>query len=180
VAARYGCEGKGRAHRKRAADHLLCEVLISLGEYDKAIASASDVINSGVYRLMTSRFGSEKERPGDVFSDLFRDGNQNRSSGNLESIYVWQIEENTQGGGGTVGKQYAPKLGTLFSKHKIPDGISMLITDSMGRGVGRSRLSPHTIYTIWGEQLQQRHAQLAFQYAQGILLQQSCIRAVLR
>ena len=73
---------------KAAADHLLTEVYISLGQYEEAVASANKVIDSGLYELMTERFGSEINEPGDVFSDLFRDGNQNRSSGNRESIYV--------------------------------------------------------------------------------------------
>ncbi len=134
---------------KGAADHLLSEVYISLGEYEKAIASATDVINSGLYQLMTTRFGSEKDSPGDVFSDLFRDGNQNRSSGNLESIYVWQIEENTLGGGGTVGnsniRNWAPHMANI----KDPDGVPQLVTDSLGRGVGRSRISDHAAYGVW-------------------------------
>ena len=87
---------------KAAADHLLAEVYISLGRYDDAIESATRVINSGLYQLMTTRVGVAKDLPGDPFSDLFREGNQNRSSGNMESIYVWQIEESTLGGGVTV------------------------------------------------------------------------------
>ncbi len=134
---------------KAAADHLLSEVYISLGEYEKAVNSASDVINSGLYHLMTTRFGREIDKAGDVFSDLFRDGNQNRSSGNMESIYVWQIEENTPGGGGTIGNSMLRNWAPFLANIKDPEGISMIITDSMGRGVGRSRLSPHTIYTIW-------------------------------
>jgi starch-binding outer membrane protein, SusD/RagB family len=136
---------------KAAADHLLSEVYISLEEYDNAIASATDVINSGLYQLMTTRFGSEKDSPGDVFSDLFRDGNQNRSSGNLESIYVWQIEENTLGGGGTVGnsniRNWAPHLANI----KDPNGVPQLVADSLGRGVGRSRLSNHAAYGVWAD-----------------------------
>lgn len=134
---------------KAAADHLLSEVYISLGEYGNAVNAASDVINSGLYQLMTTRFGNEKDQPGDVFSDLFRDGNQNRSSGNLESIYVWQIEESTLGGGGTVGnsniRNWAPHLANI----KDPNGVPQLVADSLGRGVGRSRLSDHAAYGVW-------------------------------
>src|SRR5690606_2825992 len=136
---------------KAAADHLLAEVYISLGQYDNAIASATAVIESGLYQLMTERFGAFKDSPGDVFSDLFKEGNQNRSSGNLESIYVWQIEENTLGGGGTVGnsnlRNWAPHLANI----RDPDGVPQLVTDSLGRGVGRSRLSVHAAYTVWLE-----------------------------
>lgn len=136
---------------KAAADHLLTEVYISLGQYDDAIASATAVIESGLYQLMTTRFGAFKDSPGDVFSDLFKEGNQNRSSGNLESIYVWQIEESTLGGGGTVGnsnlRNWAPHMANI----KDPDGVPQLVTDSLGRGVGRSRLSNHAAYGVWAK-----------------------------
>ena len=134
---------------KAAADHILTEVYMSLGDNDKAIASASAVINSGLYKLMTTRFGSEKDKPGDVFSDLFRNGNQNRSAGNMESIYVWQIEESTPGGGGTVANSQLRNWAPFLANIKDPKGVSMLITDSLGRGVGRSRLSNHSVYGIW-------------------------------
>ena len=134
---------------KGAADHLLSEIFISLEDYDNAIESATAVINSGLYQLMTTRFGSQKDLPGDVFSDLFREGNQNRSSGNLESIYVWQIEENTPGGGGTIGNSMLRNFAPFLANIKDPGGMSMLITDTMGRGVGRSRLSNHSVYDIW-------------------------------
>ncbi|HTF31198.1 MAG TPA: RagB/SusD family nutrient uptake outer membrane protein, partial [Flavitalea sp.] len=135
---------------KAAADHLLSEVYISLGDYDKSIASANLVINSGLYRLMTDRFGSRKDLSGDVYSDLFQDGNQNRSSGNLESIYVWQFEAFTAGGGGSQGgnsqlRQWAPFL----SKVKDPAGISMIVTDSLGRGTGPIRGTNYYLYDIW-------------------------------
>lgn len=43
---------------KAAADHLLTEVYLGLGQYQDAIDSASDVIDSGLYQLMTERFES--------------------------------------------------------------------------------------------------------------------------
>jgi len=131
---------------KAAADHLLSEVYISLGMYDSAIESASRVIDSGLYKLMTERFGSQKDIPGDVFSDLFRDNNHNRSSGNLESIFVWQIEEYGEG----IGiNQYIRNWGPFLVKISSPDGFPNLPTDTLGRGVGRVRPSPYLIYTIW-------------------------------
>ncbi|RUA13947.1 MAG: RagB/SusD family nutrient uptake outer membrane protein, partial [Flavobacteriia bacterium] len=88
---------------KAAADHLLTEVYISLGEYQNAITSASNVIDSDLYHLMENRFGVSADQPGDVYSDLFATGNFNRSSGNMESIYVWQFEPFVEGGGGSQG-----------------------------------------------------------------------------
>lgn len=135
---------------KAAADHLLSEVYISLGEYESAIESASNVINSGLYQLMTNRFGSKKNEPGDVFSDLFQDGNQNRSSGNLETIYVWQIEDYTVGGSGTYsGNSHIRQWGPFLVKIKSPDGIPMLASDSLNRGVGACRGSNYLLYDIW-------------------------------
>lgn len=85
---------------KWAAYHLLSEMYLMQGEYEQAAASALAVINSGYYELMKTRFGVNKERPGDVYSDLFLENNQNRStSGNRESIWVLQFEFNTIGGG---------------------------------------------------------------------------------
>ncbi|MEO5995150.1 MAG: RagB/SusD family nutrient uptake outer membrane protein [Chitinophagaceae bacterium] len=135
---------------KAAADHLLSEVYTSLGQYDKAIASASLVINSGLYQIMKSRFGSGKDLPGDVYSDLFLDGNQNRSSGNMESIYVRQIESFTAGGGGTQGGNSSIRQwGPFLSKIKDPSGTSMLVVDSLGRGTGPVRGTNYYLYTIW-------------------------------
>ncbi|MEQ9437396.1 MAG: RagB/SusD family nutrient uptake outer membrane protein [Cyclobacteriaceae bacterium] len=137
---------------KAAADHLLTEVYISLGEYDKAVESASQVINSGNYQLMTSRFGSDQDQPGDVYSDLFLGGNQNRSSGNLEAIYVWQFEEFTEGGGGTRGGNGSIRnLGPFLTHITDPDGVPLLPTDTLGRGVGRARGTLYSLYDIWND-----------------------------
>lgn len=142
---------------KAAADHLLTEVYISLGQYDNAIASASAVINSGLYHLMTERFGSQKDQPGDVFSDLFRDGNQNRSSGNMESIYVWQFEDMTVGGqGSSNGNNRLRNWGPWYERLKDPDGKSgMVVVDSLGRGTGQIRPTNYALYDIWKGQWDQ-------------------------
>lgn len=136
---------------KAAADHLLSEVNISLGNYENAIASASEVINSGLYHLMTERFGNKKDQPGDAYSDLFIDGNQNRSSGNFESIYVWQIEDYTEGGGGTrIGNAAIRNMAPFLVHITDPSGVAGFIpTDSLGRGVGRVRGTNYSIYDIW-------------------------------
>lgn len=137
---------------KAAADHLLCEVNISLGEYDAAIEAASNVINSGLYRLMTERFGQYTGEPGDVYADLFRTGNQNRSSGNLESIYVWQFEDQTPGGygAGNRGNHNLRGWGPFLVMLKDPDGqTGMTVVDSIGRGVGWVRPTNYFLYDLW-------------------------------
>lgn len=136
---------------KAAADHLLTEVNISLGLYDEAIASANAVIESGLYHLMTTRFGSSSSKPGDVFSDLFKTGNFNISD-NKEAIYVWQIDANTPGGAGSVGgNQSVRNCGPFQTKIVSPDGYANLATDELGRGVGRVRGTVYSLYTIWDD-----------------------------
>ena len=58
-------------------------------------------INNPGTSLMQDRFGSRVNDPdfgGDVYWDLFRQGNQNRSSGNKEALWVLQYEFNVSGG----------------------------------------------------------------------------------
>lgn len=139
---------------KNAADHLLTEVNISLGNYDKAIETATSVINSGRNQLMTQRFGTQRTQPGDVYSDLWKDGNQNRSGGNLENIWVIQYEFQTPGGV-TVsgnGRNWLRCWGARYFDARDPDNASgMLIVDSLGRGVSWMRPSNHVLYDIWKE-----------------------------
>ena len=141
---------------KSAADHLLAEVNISLGNYDAAIAAATSVITSGRNQLMTSRFGSLKSQPGDVYSDLWKDGNQNRSGGNLENLWVIQYEFQTPGGipssSAPMGKNWLRCWGARYFEAKDPDGkAGMLLADSLGRGVAWMRPNNHVLYKIWDD-----------------------------
>jgi len=84
---------------KWAASHLLSEIYLLQGDYPAAEQAALAVTNSGYYGLMKTRFGVNKDKVGDVFSDLFLENNQNRPSGNRESIWVLQFQFNVVGGG---------------------------------------------------------------------------------
>lgn len=137
---------------KGAARHLMTEVYLSLNDAQNAVNVSSELISSGDYRLMTSRFGSQATQSGDVFSDLFLDGNLNRASGNQESIYVWQFENNVQGGGSSLnGNVQIRNWAPFLSKIVAPDGVAMLVVDSLGRGVGRVRGTNYYLYDIWKE-----------------------------
>jgi len=135
---------------KAAASHLLTEVNISLGDYEGAIKSAGEVINSGLYKLMDTRFGAKKNEPGDPFSDLFLEGNQNRSSGNLESIYVWQFTEYIDGGGNGTANNWLRAWGPFYINLKDPRGVAgNVLVDSLGRGVAYVRPTTYFFYDIW-------------------------------
>ncbi len=114
---------------KAVANHLLAETYIVLKDYDKAIAAATEVIQNSGLSLMTARFGSLRNQPGDVFYDLFRVGNQNRKAGNMEAIWVIQYELDIIGGrlrqqvvrlinrSGRLLQRFFPSL-TLMANHR--------------------------------------------------------------
>ena len=84
---------------KQAAQHLIAEVYISIGKYDKAIEAATAVIDYPKMALMTNRFGTKADdMEGNPYWDLFQLNNQNRStSGNTETILALQHEYQNSG-----------------------------------------------------------------------------------
>ena len=154
-----------------AAYHLLSEVYISLGQWQDAITAASVVINYPGMALMTERFGADVDPErnrypapfedyfygGDVFWDLFRPGNQNRSSGNTEAIWVTQYAIDVEGGGPSNGgfpleRQACPR--TYKSKLINDDGSTTPIvpqpnTYLTGRGIGGMRPTNYFIWGVW-------------------------------
>lgn len=145
-----------------AAYHLLSEVYISLGRFNDAITAATTVIDNSATALMTDRFGSLAgeltlipQYETNVYWDLFRQGNQNRSSGNTEAIWVLQYEWLPPGGG-----EGGPLLERLFSprlwqaKVKNLDGKSVPIVPKPnaytgGRSSGFVAPSWWFIQTVW-------------------------------
>ncbi|AWV98519.1 RagB/SusD family nutrient uptake outer membrane protein [Arcticibacterium luteifluviistationis] len=143
-----------------AAFHLLSEVYISLGMetndatmYDKSISAASKVISkeAGDYEIMTNRFGAAATRPGDVFSDIFADGQINRSSGNKEVLWAWQFEPTTLGGGFSAStannsiRYWSPEYGRI----QTPNDILNIDVDSLGRGIGVNSPTNYAKYEVW-------------------------------
>jgi len=151
-----------------AAKHLLAELYNTNGDYAKAIAVATEVIDDPATALMTSRFGSRKdETPGDVYWDLFRKNNQNRGAGNTEGILVMQIDDDTPGGAGNttisgwpfnnvynLERVHSPLIRDL----KLPDSNGTLrpmcywpASDytSVGRGVGFLAPSDYFVHNAY-------------------------------
>lgn len=143
---------------KAAAQHLLAEVDLAAGKNAEAVVAATAVISNPSLKLMTRRFGSSASVvPGDVYYDLFRSNNQNRTSGNTEGIWVVQFETDLQGGSASsLGQGGNP----LYERHFSPSVRSVRIGGSSpfrwpigdftgGRGVGYG--IPTVLYknTIW-------------------------------
>lgn len=143
-----------------AANHLLAEVYLAAGEFTNAVTAATAVIGNPDMTLMTARFGSEKDNPGDVYWDLFRIKNQNRSSGNKESIWVIQFELDIPGG----GMSSTSRSGYVLERHHAPLARDIKRNDNAavkanfqwptsdftgGRGIGWMIPTYYFTNTIW-------------------------------
>lgn len=143
---------------KEAANHLLAESALALGDPELAIEAASKVIGNPAMALMQSRFGRRSDEPGDVYWDLFQRGNQNRSAGNTEGIFVIQFELDVLGGGqlSTSRKGYfmerfhAPNVPLATdpgNRNLIAAGF--IPTSYTGRGAGWLMPTFHFSNEVW-------------------------------
>jgi hypothetical protein len=154
-----------------AAYHMLSEVYISLKQWQNAIAAATEVINFPGMALMTERFGSQVDPEGnrypapfndtiyggDVYWDLFRPGNQNRSTGNKEAIWVTQYAVDVPGGSASTGgfpleRQACPRTYSANIKNKngkLYPVAPQPNTYLSGRGIGGMRPTNYFIWDVW-------------------------------
>lgn len=157
-----------------AAYHLLSEIYLAARMNNEAVAAASKVIDNPSVGLMRERFGSRAtEKPGDVYWDLYRVNNQNRSSGNTEGLWVIQFETNLPGGGSSTaelknGGNY------MFERHCAPmvRDVKLRIKENIdgkevtkdyaafrwpvsdytgGRGIGWAISTKYFSNTIWAD-----------------------------
>ena len=168
---------RGRIPRA-AAQHTLCQLYIDKGvvlesegredeaqaAYAAAIRFGDDVIDGGIYHLMTQRFGTRANEgpvfyydytpdgngnlrqdrsyssagvnmPGNVFWDLFQTGNQNYADGNYESIWTARTSyEATLEKDGDARLNYSRSFGACF-RDILPNDLVGLLPDVGGRGV---------------------------------------------
>jgi starch-binding outer membrane protein, SusD/RagB family len=143
---------------KSMASQLLAEAYLRTGSNALAEAEADTVINSGDFSLTTARYGSKASQPGDAFADMFIYGNQRRSQGNREAIWVLEIENpNTvTGGAGMVTSPNFPRFQFAAPQHRRVWGsryhqqAGMLLTDSLGgRGISRMALTPFVLNNLY-------------------------------
>jgi len=146
-AVKTNTKGKmyGRAN-KFMAMQLLAEVYLRIGKPDLAEIQAQAIISSGRFSLIKSRYGIKTSQPGDYYSDMFQYGNERRSQGNTEAIWVLEQENPSSVVGGiTDNPQQRRVWGPAY--YNI---TGMLPADSLGgRGIGRLRLSNWVIYGLY-------------------------------
>ena len=134
---------------KDCARILAGEAFNRMGKYAEAEAAVTATINSGNYELISERYGKFLADAGDYYSDMFRWGNQRRSQGNKEGIWVFQMEYSRDVPGGTINAPQQ-RRNWVAAFHKLTD--FMQNADSIGgRGNGRLRLSNYVKYGIWEE-----------------------------
>lgn len=146
---------------KQLALHLLTEINICLGLYDEAIKTANDVINHPELHLMTERFGSRQAEDGDVYWDLNRLNNQNRTSGNKEGLWVLQYDYLNSGsttssnlGGYFIIPFYQNIMITAknVAREDIVTTAFAGVTDGKGgRGIGWLQPTKYFFEEIWSE-----------------------------
>lgn len=138
--------------------------------YQKAVAYGNDLIDGSVYSLMTKRFGSRKnENPefyyatsvadqtpdhlysaagypieGNVYWDLFQEGNQNYQEGNHEAIWVIQVDYDAyKAEDGQSKLAYSRIFGPVF-RDPMAAHLAREMEDVGGRGI--VQITP-TMYT---------------------------------
>lgn len=138
---------------KGAANHLLAKVYLSNAEFDKAIATATSVIN-GPYALMTKRFGIDANQPSrNVMWDLHRPKNKNIPE-NTETIYTTVDRAEAPPGAWSPGsytmRNFTPSWwkildgkGNRACNWNTPTG------DTLGIGNGDVRTNNFFHYKIW-------------------------------
>jgi hypothetical protein len=139
---------------KAAANHYLAELYIITKNYDKAISAASSVIDNPNYALMTQRFGTKKNEPGDVYGDLFRRGNQNRNGKgglNTEAIWVNQYEYLVTGGGlgYSLTTRAVPNYEFLTGNSDKKNLFIGSTSKNGGKGMGWMVASDYLLNKVW-------------------------------
>lgn len=154
---------------KGACSHLLTKVNLALGDFDAAITSANNVINSGTYSLMRTRFGSTAgDASKNVVWDLHRMDNK-AIAANREALFL-TIDRETLAGATDLGSQVMRNCVPAwhFANLKTPSGATQAIVDGVnveipltlmyGRGIGRYRGTAYSTKNIWTDNTDYRHA----------------------
>lgn len=131
---------------KAVAEQELATVDCRTKNWDDAITQCDNIINSGNYSLVTQRYGIDASEPGDPFSDMFIFGNERRSQGNTEAIWVLQQQNPSNVVGGSSGWPQQRRC-WVPAYYQI---TGLTICDSLdGRGLGRMRLDNWVLYHLY-------------------------------
>jgi hypothetical protein len=139
---------EGRAS-KVVAQHYLAELYLAMGDYAKARDKALAVVQNTKYRLVTARYGVNASKPGTPFTDMFLDGNSNRSQGNTEVLWVIQNEYLSNGGDANIMRRWWVNR---YNEIKVGSPSKTPVTYSVengGRGLGRFAVTKYA-FSVYG------------------------------
>lgn len=152
---------------KGSVSHLLTKVNLALGLFDDAIKSATNVIDGGTHKLMTSRFGvNANDASRNVIWDLHRPQNKSLAV-NTEGLMMVIDRLNMEGnvdGGMLIMRNAVP---FWFNNINTPNGnrgtidtygIEIDQVVKFGRGIGRLRPTDYSQNQIWDDKNDLRHA----------------------
>ena len=156
--------------------------------YDKAITYANTLIDGSIYSLMTERFGTRRtqnpdfyfanseanQKPerlysaaghvieGNVYWDLFQEGNQDYQQGNKEAIWVAQIDYSAYKlEDGSSRLQYSRVYGPVF-RDPLAAHLNGTLEDVGGRGIVQVMPTMYTRDIIyegkWGDDMRNSEA----------------------
>jgi len=143
-------DGNNTKPNKAIAATYLGEMYMATKQNDKAVAILKEVCENSPYRLMTERFGSNAENPGNCFIDMFR--SPLYTEGNQEVIYTFlNAESDSYPYGSTdnmrvraMWQNYYYNLNVSSSIKSAPSpysGPSYAFYDVNG-GYGNGRINP--------------------------------------
>ena len=143
-----------------AGNHLLTKIYLANLEWDKAISSASAVINDGRYSLMTQRFGVQKDDPKlNLMWDLHRPENKNLNE-NTETILAFVDRYDAPPEAKTIGlytmRVYNPSYWHSVNNKDREGNVGFLrdgtpMGDTLGAGNPDCVLSDWYTYEIWSD-----------------------------
>jgi hypothetical protein len=131
---------------KAAARQELAIAYLRTGDPADALKQTQAIIASQDFSLIDKRYGVDKSLPGDFYHDMFIYGNQRRSQGNTEAIWVLEQENPSTVNGGISDDSQLRRVWQA-SVHSMP---GFIISDSTGgRGIGRLRLNNWVDYGLY-------------------------------
>lgn len=145
---------------KVVAEHYLAELYLTIGENQKAKDMAQKVIDNPDYKLVTQRYGAKRNEAGTPFTDMFLDGNSNRSQGNTEALWVMQNEYLSTGGDYNIMRRWwVNRYNNIKVGGKSPITYSK---ENGGRGLGRFAVTKFGL-SVYGA-VDDRGSNLAWRY----------------
>jgi starch-binding outer membrane protein, SusD/RagB family len=185
---------------KGACYHLLTKINLALGEFDDAIASASAVIDGGVYSLMRTPFGEIPQEEGSYLRDLgvVRDDVVARlhwyvnkhSPANKEVLYMVNSHEDLVSSrvnmsimrqalpfwSKTAAKQIYTPDGRTGTSDQVGREIDLVKT--FGRGIGRTPPTDYHAIEIWDDPNDLRHKQYNWMNMEDLVYNNESLKGV--